>query len=805
MLSTWTHDLRHAFRALAATPAFTLLVASTLGLGIGANAALYTIVDSVLLEPLAFHEPDRLVSIWQRGEKGFRNTVDRETFEAWREGVAGFDDLAATRGAVKSFVGPSGGERLSGLFTTANLFPLLGVRAAQGRVFSEDDDPAVVVLHPDAAGRLFGDPRAAVGRTLKSKDVTYTVVGVVDESFRFPDDGSQFWMPAPSEQLMTRVLVVGRLGAGFEASEVLGRLNVISARINGQDPQQSLARNLSSQILMEPLGREQIEAVEKPLYLIQGAIGLLLLIACANIANLLLVRAGGRRQEMAVRQALGADRWSLFRLLFAESLILSVCGGLVGLASAGLFLRLLLAWVPFDLPRSHNIELDASTLGLAAAATLACALCCGTLPALSRSRPLTDGSVGGQATASLGLQNGFAVAQIALATVLLAGAGLMLRSFHQLSSVDPGFESANRVTFRLSVSASEAYKDEMDRTAFFERLDRRLGSMPGVEGVARASYLPVHQARGLGSQFRVAGHDNSAAPIYMYRLVSPSYLPMMGAPLLRGRHLTDDDHRADGAPGVVINEALADAYWPGWRQHSGERPDGADPIGAAITLGDPDDPLATATVVGVVANMKDIRLDFDAMEVLYVPHGLIGWWPIFTYVIETGVGATSMHPQIRAAVAELDPTLPVFELSTLEQRVAQTISREQASTAVVSAFAALALALAASGVFGTLAYLVSRRRRDIAVRRALGAPDRRLTGMVMRRALAQAVAGLAIGLVGAVALGRWMESLLFGVSGLDPATLGIVAVLLGITALAAGYWPARRALRVEPWQILRSE
>ena len=562
-------------------------------------------------------------------------------------------------------------------------------------------------------------------------------------------------------------------------------------------PQEGNSDDEAGTVVAVPLTEHFVGPVRRRMTLLMGAVTLVLLIACANLANLLLARAVRRRHEIAVRRALGASRRRIFGLLLAESLVLSLTGGAAGLALGAGFLRLLLAVIPSETPRFADIGLDATVMAYTLVTTLAAALLAGTFPALSMT---AEGTAGAREArrATRGSERYTAgrllvVSQTALAVTLVFGSGLLLRSFGHLTDVDPGIRIEAGVTFRVTLNPGRG-EDDLAALRFFERVDERLAQLPGVESVTRATYLPLRGSTGLATSFYVRGREDLPESVFLYRLVKPNYHETVGARLLEGRFFDESDRGAEHRV-AILNESLARRFWP----------DGGA-LGSWIFLGSPADPLvAESEVVGIVADSHDISIGEEPRPVAYVPSHSMGWWRSYAYVVRGSVDPASLIPGIRQELRAIDPTMPLYSAETLQDRLDDSLAPARSTAILLGVFAAIALALAAVGLYGVSSYLAGQRTRELALRLVLGARPGGLRRLVLRQGLLQAVAGLVVGLCGAWMLGRTMTSLLAGVTPGDPATLAAsVLVLLAVMALAADL-PARRATRIQPAEVLRDE
>ncbi len=798
-------DLRFALRMLARSPGFALVAVLTLALGIGANSAIFSVVSGVLLRPLPYAEPDALVSVWPEG------AFPRGGFLAFREEARSFAAVAGYGVATELTLFDRGEPaRLEGTETTANLFRVLGVDAALGRTFlAEEEEPGaervVLLSHALWRQRFGGDP-SAVGRSVRLDGVSHTVVGVMPADFRFPSSATQLWTPVPfdpgdrigmwSERWLNPV---ARLRPGADLSLAQAEVDAFMPRLREMFPW-DMPDGYGRGAAVVPLRDEVVGDVRPMLLLLLGAVGLVLLIACVNVANLLLARAAARQREIAIRGALGAGRGRLVRQLLTESVLLSVLGGALGLGVGAAGVELLTATLPADTPRLEEVRIDVGVLGFTAALALLTGLLFGSLPALRTSHfglkaaLIEGGRTAGGGRSRRGLASALIAAEMALAVVLVIGAALLVRSFWNVVQVDPGFQTGNVVSALVAPSESRL-GDDAARRDFFARLEERLAALPGVSAVSATSQLPF--AEGIyGSVFVIEGRPDpatrggdwplaDAAPV-----VGADFLRTLGIPLLRGRGFTDADR--EGAPGVVlVSEALARRHWPG-----------EDPIGGRIRF--PGAGEEWRAVVGVVGDVKWERLTEEGRSALYTPLAQGRTGPMRVVAKTTGDPRT-LAASLRGIVAALDPQTPVSDVRTVDQRISSSVERPRFAMLLLAAFAGVALLLGAVGIYGVIAYTVGQRTREIGVRMALGARSGDVLRLVLAQGAGLALAGVALGVGIALAVTQALRSLLFGVGAADPLTFALVPLLLVGVALLASWIPARRAARVDPMVALRSD
>jgi predicted permease len=798
-------DLRYAFRILIKSPGFSAVVIGLLAVGIGANTAIFSVVDGVLLKPLPFMDPHRLVSV----ETSIRNEPDNTSypdFLDWRAQSTSFDALAvyATTGATLTGVGDATG--LSAAVVSPELLSMLGVPPLGGRVFTADDEkagaPRTVVIAESLWTRHLSRDPDIIGRSITLSGDPFTVVGVMPAGFEFPfdaEDPPQLWMPVRAsrfsaswaEQRNASFLHgIGRLKAGSTIASAQADLTAIARALAAQYP-----RNQSRGVLVRPYQDVLVNDYRLGLGVLLAAVAAVLLIACANIANLLLARGSARRREMAVRAALGASRGRIARQLLAESGLLSAGGGLAGVLIAAWGVPLLVGISPLQIPRLHAVQVDPSALLFAVTISIAAATLSGLVPAfqLSRSDPgdsLKDGArSGGSATGSRARQT-LVVAEMAASLVLLAAAGLLVRSLVALQHVNPGFVTERALSMQLQLPGAR-YPDTTAMRDFYRRLRQEMRSLPGVSAAAIATTMPL-SGSDIGVGFTIEGRpaDPGQRTSAEYFGVSPDYFSTMGIPVLRGRAFTERD--AADAPNVIIVDAtLAAKYWPN-----------TDAIGKRMTIGYNNS--GPREVVGIVGTVKRGTLADPPAPQMYTPFEQTPW-PFLAAVVRTTAAPESAASSMRVMLARLDPLQGGGELKTLEQYVERSVATPRFTAFLVGAFASVALLLAGFGLFSVMAYAVVQRRREIGIRMALGAEAADIRLMVVRQALRLGAAGLVLGLIGALAVTRVLESLLFGVSAHDPATFAGVGALLLATLAAAAYLPARRATRIDPIVALRTE
>lgn len=823
MRDTW-RDLRFGVRVLLKRPVFTVVAVLTLALGIGANAAIFGVVDAVLLRPLSFSHPDRLVEIWERNQKSGddHDSVMGANYLDWRSRSHVFEELAAHAGTSVNLTGIEEPERIRAARVSASLFPLLGVQPEIGRLFFPDEDQPghqrVVVISDRLWRSHFGGDSEVVGRAITLNNQDYVVVGVAPASFVLPlNESSDIWTPLvfTPEELTLRnshyLKVLARLKPDVSFEQASTQMTAIAAQLEKDYPKS----NEGTGAAVFSLHSEIVGDVKKPLLIFLGAVAFILLIACANVANLMLARASARQREIAVRVALGASRWRLVRQMMIESVVLGLAGGAAGLLLALWGIEFLsAAALQMSVPRAGSIGLDTRVLLFTFAASIVTGLIFGLAPALQASKPnLNDALKEGERSAGSlrrsRTRNLLVVSETALAFVLLVGAGLLINSFLKLRAVDPGLQPKNVLTMNITLPRQK-YSQPEQVIAFHRQLLEQVEAVPGVVNAGTITALPYGgSTNGFGYTIDSPVAGDQAVSIVSQQ-ASPEFFRTLGVPLLIGREFSDRD--IDGAMAVVIiSDSLAKRYWPD-----------QNPLGRRIKWGNKDFGSPWMTVVGVVGDVRMRGLDTPPKPTLYVPHLQLGE-PIRTLagitlrdlmaddarsidlVVRSASDASGLASAIRGAVWAVDPNQPVTKVRTMEQVLADTMVVQRFTTWLLAGFAGIALALAAAGIFGVISYSVSQRIHEIGIRMALGADRRDVMKLVVGQGMVPALAGLGIGIAGAIGLTRLMTSLVFQVSVTDPITFSAVASLLLLVAMAACYLPARRAAKVDPIEALRCE
>jgi putative ABC transport system permease protein len=802
-VSTLWQDVRYAARTLIKNPAFTAVAVLTLGLGIGANAAIFGVIDAVLLQPLPFREPERLVQVLEtRMERGWdRASVTHANFWDLHDQNKTFDGLGALRFGSINLTGREYPERLSLGSVTADFFRVLGVDPVAGRTFAAGEDQPganarVAVLSHLLWTRAFGADPALVGRTITLDGQAHTVIGVLPAGEPWLDAADVF-VPlvrtADPNRGSFELAVVGRLAKGVSFQAALADLTLVAQRLAQQYPKDDAGMG----IRMDPSSAwGASDGIRRALWILLGAVGFLLLIACVNLANLVLAKATGRTRERALRAALGASRSRLVRQALTESLLLSGLGALVGLGMAFGVVTLLKSLDPGQIPRLAQVGVDLNVLGFTAAAAVVTGLLTGILPAIHAGQgelaaTLRDGERSQGHGRSMGRARGLLVAvEVAASLALLVGAGLLLRSFGQLLSVDRGFETENRVL--AGVSLPESYTNER-ANQFIQHFIQRVSGSPGIVAVAAVSMRPLE---GVGTGMAIFGADKptpapDAVPWASWRVITAGYFRTMGVPIVRGRDFTEQDIIAKPWR-VIISQRLADRLWPG-----------EDAVGRTAHLWQGQSNLP-AEVIGVAGDMRDWGLDDTPSLAVYLPYYGAGASTLY-FVIQGNNAPGSLRPLLRGVLAEFDSGLPLARVESMGQLVGDSLAARRFIMILLAAFAGVALLLALAGIYGVLSYSVSRRTGEIGVRLALGASPGKVLRLIVAQGMKPVVLGLLVGIGSALALTRLMASLLFGITATDVATYAGVAGLLVGAALLSCYLPARQALRVDVVAALRKE
>ncbi len=795
-------DIRLSIRLLLKSPVFTLVAVGALSLGIGANTAIFSVVNAVLLTPLPFHQPDRLVMVWESSPSGkLTNVVNPTNFLEWRDRNKSFESIAALIQFPANLAGFGEPERVQCLVVTKDFFATLRVSPMLGRTFTAEEDapngPRVVMIGEGLWKRRFGADPAIVGKTVRVNSKDSLITGVMPDSFNFPDTKAEMFVPfglTRSVRSGRFLQTVARLRPGATLESAQAEMNVLGAQLRQERPE----FNAKWGIYVNRLKDQATGDVRKPLLVLLGAVACVLLIACANLANLLLIRATGRRREIALRTALGASRWRIARQLMTESLMVAAAAGVAGLLFATWATRVLIALTPESIS-IHNVTrvaLDANVYLFTLGISLFTGLLFGLTPAVRAARvdlnsSLKESTRGGSSiAANSGFRSALVVAEVALSMILLVGAGLMLRSLHRLASVPPGFDPERAVTMSLSFGGG---RTNVQNAAFVENVLDRVRALPEVRAAGSVHFLPL-SGLGAATGFWVDGlpvPKPGDLPVTGVSVISSGYFAAMATPLEKGRTFDSRD-RATSPLVVIVNRALATQYLGG-----------ENPIGKRLHIqwGRPE---ATYEIVGVVGDIRFEGLDKAAKPAVFLYHQQepMGFANL---VVRTGSDPKRIELSAQQQVHAVDPNVPVSEVRTLDYYVSASLAAPRFHSVLLTAFAVLALTLAAIGIFGVMSYTVLQRTQEIGVRVALGAKQWDVVGMVLRQGMSMVCAGIAVGVVGALALTRLLTTFLFGIAPNDPSTFLGIAILLAAVSGAAMLIPARRAARVDPVVALRNE
>jgi len=796
------HDLRYAARMLLKRPAFTALAVLTLALGIGANTAIFSVVNAVLLRPLPYENPDQLLAVYEKRinlgrERGFVSAPD---FIDWRAQNSVFENIAAYSSWSANETSGDEPQQVAATVASADLFPTLGVSAALGRTFGSSEDlpgaDRVVVLSHAFWQRRFASDASVVGKPITLNGNAYTVVGVMPRSFQFPDKQTEFWAPLaidPAQggnRAQHGLSVIARLKSGIPLEKARAEMLTIASRLEQQHQV-----NTGHSVNLFPLQSEIVGPIRQPLLVLIGAVGFVLLIAGVNVANLLLARLAGRQKEIAIRTALGASRSRIVRQFLAESILLSLLGGTCGLLLAVWGTDVLVAMSPADTPRVSEVKVDGVVLGFTLFVSLLPGLLFGFLPALQSSQTDVNhglkegGRTGGSDVRSRRVRGALVIAEVASALVLLVGAGLLLKSFVRLRETSSGLNPAGVLTAQISLPRAK-YGQPPQQAAFTQEVVQSLQTTPGVTSAGAVVGLPLSGP--IASRyFSVEGRpptrpgEGSNA---QFNVAAPGYFETVGIPLLRGRVLGGRD--IIGQPEVVvINEALARKFFPD-----------EDPLGKRIQIGDQP----WHTIIGIVGNVRQTGLHMEPAPEFYQSL-LQNPLPFMALTVRTARDPKTLAADLRSVVRGIDRDQPLFDVKTMEEVVSGSMASRRLTMVLLGSFAVLAILLAAIGIYGVISYMVAQRTHEIGIRMALGAQSRDVMRLIVGHGLTLAVIGIAIGVVASLALTRLLSTLLFGVSANDPSTFLAVSLLLAAVAFIAGYIPGRRATKVDPIVALRFE
>jgi len=803
MQTVW-QDLRYGARMLFKKPGFTLIAILTLALGIGANTVIFSVVNTVLLRPLPYEDSERLVVLYETNPQQGRDQliVSYSNLADWRAQSHSFEQLVGYLSGGMVLTGKDEPARLQVAAVSADLFTMLRVKPLRGRVFLPEEDkiggaPVVVVSHGLWQARFGGD-EGLIGRQITLDGKSKTVIGVMPQNFALPPgDQTEVWLAlgALADGMQNRgvhtLTAIGRLKPDVTIRQAQTELATIANRIQQQYPAADPGHGVNVISGYESLTKDARPA----LLTLLVAVSFLLLIACANVANLLLARAETRQKEIAIRTALGATRGRIVRQLLTESLLLAVAGGAIGLMLTAWGVDALAGVLPDDLPRAKEIGVDRVVFAFTGALSVLTGLIFGIIPALTRAKTSLNETLkeGGRTSAAFGrgrIRGALIVSEVALSLALLVGAGLLIKSFWRLTQVDPGFQSDHLLTMNVAL-ISDKYEERGQVISFFGELPARLGALPGVKAVSAVSVLPISGGDGNGN-LTIEGRDFPPAqtPAASYRRILPNYFSVMGVPLKQGREFNERDTGAEKV--VIINEGMARRFWP----------DG-DAVGKRIKVGPPQNE-PWLTIVGVAGDVKNIGLEASPLLATYEPHAQRPW-SAMNLAIRTETDSMSLSAAVRGELRAMEKDLLIRNLSTMDERIRLSVAPRRFNMALIAVFAALALLLAAAGVYGVMSYTVTQRVREIGVRMALGAQVDDVLKLVIGQGMKPVLCGAAVGLLAAFILTRWMEGLLFGVPPTDLWTYGVVAALLMLVALFACWLPARRATKVDPMVALRVE
>ena len=805
-MQTLLQDLRYGARMLLKRPGFTLIAVITLALGIGANAAIFSVVNAVLLRPLPFKDPERLVWVWAKIGQANHSPVE---FLAYQAQQTSFTEMAAYRNMLFTVTGAGEPEFVQGAIVSPNYFSLFGVQASRGRAFQPEDvrpgAPRVAVFSHDLWQKRYGGDPNLIGRSLTINGESATVIGVMPPNFQL-NLNMELWLSprqiVPDVQMNYRgdtlalreihyLKVMGRLKPGVTIEQAQAELNVVAARLEQQFPDQA---GHGAQVVS--LRELAVGDVRGTLLLLFGAVGLVLLIACANVTNLQLTRTAARYREIAIRAAVGASRFSLIRQLLMESVLLSLAGGLAGWLLALWGVDLLLSLSPGGMLRLPETRLDTTVFLFTLAVSAAAGLIFGLAPALAASKTDLVSALKESArsvSAGVGrnrLRQALVVAEVALAIVVLVGAGLLVGSFARLMAVKPGFDPNNLMTMMVTLS-SERYGTIAANAQFIKELTASLEALPGVQDVAISDDFPI---QGTDTHDYPEIEGRGAAPedriLTGLHVINPRYFEAMGVRLVKGRAFTERDD-AKGPPVAIINKAMANIVWPN-----------EEALGKRIRFGGPT--MAWSEIVGVVDNVKHDGLHLADSPHCYAPH-LQQPWPFLAIAVRSRTNQAALLASVRQAVRKIDPNMPIASPRPMEERMGEVLATRRLALALFSLFAVVGLLLAAVGIYGVMSYGVTQRTHELGLRIALGATSRNTLKLIIGQGMKLAALGIALGVGVALAVSRLMTNLLFGISASDPLTFVVIAFLLAFVALLACWIPARRATKVDPMVALRNE
>ena len=823
-MHAWAQDIRFALRSFAKNPGFTTVAILSLAIGIGANASIFSVANALLFRPLPYDNPDRLVILWNRSP-GLGITQDWFSTAQYldiKTGHHGFEQVAIAIGGNYNLTGDGDPERVGVIRVASNLLPMLGARPALGRLLTPDEDspghPSTAVLTDGMWARRFGRDPHIISRSIIINGQTYQIVGVLPQRFSLPQevvpllDGTEqaeIFLPlslSPAAASLVRdhedYNIIGKLKPGVSLAQAQAEMDTITARLRHNFPE-NYPPNGGLTFSIVPLLEQVVGNVRRSLWVLLGSVTFVLLIACANVANLMLSRAVARQQEIAVRAALGAGRWHIVRQLLTESLMISLCGGAVGIFICLVSSQSVRVWGIKSIPRLQDVAIDGRVLAFALLLSIFSGVLFGLVPALRVSRldlnsTLKDASRGSAGTSAVwgrgnNIRRLLVVSELALSVVLLIGAGLLIRSFARLQSVSPGFNPRGVLTFDLTMTGRK-YNDQQSVQNTYRQLWDRLERSPGAIAAGGVTSLPLSEAYAW-TPITVEGRVPLPGEKFLNadeRLVAGHYFETMGIPLQRGRFFNEQDDTTKPIA-VIVDEYMAEQLWPG-----------QDPIGKRIHIVELPSKDPWQTVVGVVGRVKQDSLDSDPRIAFYLAHTQFPTRAL-TVAFRSSTDAASMLAAAKSELRNLDPDLPMYHVRTMEQQVNESLARRRFSMLMLGLFATIALILATIGIYGVMAYLVNQGSRELGIRIALGASPRSILSLVVRQGMALAFSGMMIGLAAAFLLTRLLRSLLFGVEATDPITFVGISLLLAMIALLASYIPAQRAARIDPIVSLRCD
>ena len=811
---TLVQDIRYGTRVLFKHKAFTSIAVITLALGIGANSAIFSVVNELLLRPLPYQDPDRIVMLWEVSPNGHhQNTTSRINFRAWQAQSTSYEYMAAFSDNRVTLTGNFEPEEVTGQTAMPEIFKVLGVQPILGRTLLPEDaqpnSPLAAVLSYGLWQRRFGGEASVIGQPIMLNGRARYIVGVMPPGFQFhikqrsgTGRPAEVWLNLPmvignTENERGRFLsTVAKLKPGVTVEQAAAELRTIEARLSDEAPE--FNKNFGAEVL--PLKEQFFGNVRRPLWLMLGAVGFVLLIACANVANLLLSLATSREKEIALRAALGARRSRIVRQLLTESLLLALLGSVLGLGLAWLGIKALPLISPRDIVSLQEVSLNFSVLVWTVGVSLLTGIIFGLAPALHISRLNLNDSLkeggkaeSGQASGSRRMRSALVISEIALAVVLLASAGLLVRSFIRLQQIDRGFNTDNVLSMVVRLPFAR-YPEDAQLIQFFNQTMERMRNLPGVRSAGMVNFLPLYGGLGSSTAFKILSRPEpppGQGPSCDVRVVDAGYFQALGIPLLRGRNFSDAELR-EPKHVILINEALARKHFPN-----------EDPIGQRLDVAMFETP-TPAEVIGIVGNVRYDSLIDEAPEAVYFPHPDLAY-PFMTLVLRTDGDPTAIAPAVQREIRALDPNQPVSDVRTMDQVMSEAVSRSRFNTLLLTLFAGLATLLSAVGIFGVMNYSVALRTREIGLRLAIGAQPRQVLMLILKQGLTLTGIGVGLGLLAAFALTRLLTGLLFGVEALDPPTFATISLLLVLVSLLACYLPARRAMRIDPMMALRYE